>query len=158
MCVAASCDSPPPAQTPPLQPDRPGVHFAAESLHVGDRVGTLVADSVEATQTPADSSFVGVARFAGEITLTGSTVRHFDADLKDSASCFEADAPSAARLPRWRGDTRRPWFCFENQSAALSAIGQPGNEVPLTVVIDRFTINRGLSDQINTARLIRVVR
>src|SRR3712207_7969887 len=64
--------------------------------------------------------------------------------------CFEADAESAARLPRWGGDDRRPWFCFENQAQARRALGPPSDGVKATVVIDRFVIHRGLSDRKST--------
>ena len=108
--------------------------------------------------TPADSTYVGIARFRGEIELSGRTFRHPDADLGGVAPCFEADSASAAKLPRWAGDERRPWFCFVNRADATRALGPPGNEREATIVIDGFTIHRGLSDQVNEARLVRVVR
>jgi hypothetical protein len=134
------------------------VIFDPASLRVGDRVGELVVDSIEAQVSPADSSFVGVARFRGELTLAGTTLRHFESDLRNTTSCFEADSSSSARLPRWRGDTRRPWFCFENQSEAAAALGPPSDSTAATIVIERFTINRGLSDQVNSAKFVRVTR
>jgi hypothetical protein len=158
LCVTASCETQPPAESPRAQPARPGLIFEPASLRVGDIIGGVTVDSVEAQQTPADSSFVGVARFRGELTITGMTLRHFESDLRNTASCFEADSSSAARLPRWRGDTRRSWFCFENQPEALAALGAPSDSSRATIVIDRFTINRGLSDQVNSARFVRVVR
>jgi hypothetical protein len=82
-------------------------------------------------------------------------MRHPDSDVQ--LVCFEADAGSAARLPRWEGDDRRPWFCFENQAQARRAVGPPSDGVKATVVIDLFTIHRGLSDEVNGARLVRVV-
>jgi hypothetical protein len=153
-----SCDSQPPAQSPPAQQTRPGLLFEPAYLRVGDRIGDLVVDSVEAQRTPADSSYVGVARFRGELALTGTTLPHFDADARNTTTCFEADSSSAARMPRWRDDTRRSWFCFENRSEALAAFGPLSDSVPVTVVIDRFTINRGLSDQVNSARFVRGTR
>ena len=133
---------------------RPGIRFDPSMLRTGDRVGTLVADSVVAGLTPVDSTYVGTARFRGEIELTGATLRHFESDVQ--AICFEADSASAARLPRWRGDERRPWFCFENEAEARRALGPPSTGVRATIVIDRFTIHRGLSDEVNAARLVRV--
>jgi hypothetical protein len=75
-----------------------------------------MVDSIEALRTPVDSTYVGVAIFRGQIELSGRTMRHFEPDAQDI--CFEADSVSAARLPRWRGDERRPWFCFTNEADA----------------------------------------
>jgi hypothetical protein len=111
---------------------------------------------VTARTTPVDSTFVGTARFRGEIELSGQTLRHPESDVQ--AICFEADPPSAARLPRWQGDERRPWFCFTNDAEVRRALGPPSDGVRAIVVIDRFTIHRGLSDEVNSARLVRVVR
>ena len=104
----------------------------------------------------ADSTtLVGSVRFSGELSLTGRAIPHFDSDVHEV--CFEADAASAARMPRWAGDTRRPWFCFANQAEAQRSLAAPHETRPATVVIDRFTIYRGLSDQVNSAELVRVV-
>ena len=65
---------------------------------------------------------------------------------------------SAARLPRWLGDERRPWFCFENRDAAARALGPPSEGVQATIVIERFTIHRGGSDEVNSASFVRLVR
>jgi hypothetical protein len=143
---------------PPPEPPRTGIRFDPAALRPGSTVGELVAESVEARTTPIDSTYVGTARFRGEIELSGQTLRHPEADMQAVAICFEADALSAARLPRWQGDERRPWFCFTNEGEARRAIGPPSEGVGVTVVIDRFTIHRGLTDEVNSARLVRVVR
>ena len=135
---------------------RPGIRFDPATLRSGARVGELTVDSVVARVTPIDSSYVGTARFRGEIELSGQTLRHPESDVQ--AICFEADSLSAARLPRWQGDERRPWFCFTNDADARRALGAPSEGVPATVVIDRFTIHRGLSDEVNSARLVRALR
>ena len=133
-----------------------GVLFDPPSLAPGSQVAGLTVEQVEATRAlAADSSWVGSAHFRGEVTLAGRTLRHFD--YPDAqASCFEADSASARKLPRWRGDERRPWFCFENDTLARRLLGPPGEERPARIVIDRFTIHRGLSDQVNAARLVRL--
>ena len=143
--------------TPP-GPYRPGIRFDPQGIRPGTPVGPLVTDSVTATRTMVDSTFVGIARFRGNIQLSGWTLRHPDADLKDVASCFEADSASASRLPRWNGDERRAWFCFVNRSDAKLALGPPSEGAPVTIVIDSFTIQRGLSDEVNSARFVRRVR
>ena len=140
------------------RPSRPGVRFDPSALRPGEAVGELVVDSMSARRTIVDSTFVGVARFRGRMELSGWTLRHFEADLRDAASCFEADSASAARLPRWSGDERRPWFCFENHADAARALGPPSEGVRATIVIERFTIHRGISDEVNSARFVRLVR
>lgn len=104
----------------------------------------------------ADSSLVGSVRFAGELTLTGRAIPHFDSGVNEV--CFEADAASAAGIPRWVGDTRRSWFCFSNQAEAQQALAALHEVRPATVVIDRLTIHRGLTDQVSSAELVRVVK
>jgi len=137
---------------------RSGIRFDPPSLRSGMRVGDLIADSVAARRTVADSSFVGIARFRGQIELSGWTLRNPDPDLHRILTCFEADSASAARLPRWAGDERRAWFCFTNRAEAARALGPPSEGVRATIVVDEFTIHRGLSDEVNSARLVRLVR
>lgn len=137
---------------------RPGIRFDPSRLRRGTSVGTLTADSVEARRTPVNSTFVGTARFRGSIEVSGWTLRHPDPDLYRVVTCFEGDSASAARLPRWTGDERRAWFCFSNRVDAARALGPPSEGVPATIVIDQFTIHRGLSDEVNSARFVRLVR
>jgi hypothetical protein len=102
-----------------------------------------------------DSTLVGTAAFRGRIELSGATVRHPEADATKDV-CFEADSASAARLPRWAGDRRRPWFCFSNASAAARELGPPRTERPAHVVISHFVIHRGLTDEVNAAQFVRL--
>ena len=143
-------DAPAPEAAP-----RPGIRFDPDSIRVGARVGSLVLDSIAVRHAIVDSVAVGTARFAGAIELTGATMRHPDPDA--SFACFEADDASASRLPRWRGDERRAWFCFENGAEAARALGPPSDGVAATIEIDRFTIHRGLTDEVNGARFVRLV-
>jgi hypothetical protein len=136
------------------EPARPGIRFDPAALQPGERVGELVADSISARRTIVDSTHVGVAWFTGQIELTGWTMLHPDADLRDVAVCFEADEASAARMPRWENDERRPWFCFTNRDDAQRMLGPPSDRVPATIVIEQFTIHRGLTDEVNSARLV----
>jgi hypothetical protein len=156
--AVAACGQAPRNDPPPADPPRPGIRFDPAALRPGTRVGALVAESVTARHTPMDSTYVGTAHFRGEIELSGQTMRHPDPDMRGKAICFEADSLSAARLPRWEGDERRPWFCFTNEAEARRALGPPSDGVGATVVVDRFTIHRGLTDEVNSARLVRVVR
>ena len=162
--VQAACDSTPnPAGVaaidvlPEVAP-RPGIRFDPASLRKGTSVGALVLDSITVRQAVVDSTHVGMARFRGEIRLSGWTMRHPDPDANRVVTCFEADSSSASRLPRWRGDERRPWFCFSNRVEAAQALGPPSEGVPATIVVDQFTIHRGMSDEVNSARFLRLVR
>jgi hypothetical protein len=137
---------------------RPGVRFDPALLQPGARVGELIVQAVDVHQTAVDSSHVGTVRFIGAIELSGLTLRHPDADLANVALCFEADSTSASRLPRWSGDERRPWFCFENRAEAARALGAPSEGVSATLVVERFTIHRSLSDAVNSARFVRLLR
>ena len=136
---------------------RPGIRFDPADVRRGTRIGTLSIDSIEFRRA-MDSTLVGTARFRGEIALGGWTMRHPDPDAYRAVTCFEADSASAAQLPRWAGDERRPWFCFSNRTEAARALGPPSEGVRATIVIDRFTIHRGMSDEVNSARFLRRLR
>ena len=140
--------------TPPAPASLPGITFDPATLTRGTKVGTLTADMLTVSKA-SDSSLVGSVRFDGELTLTGRAIPHFDSGVNEV--CFEADAASAAGIPRWIGDKRRSWFCFTNQPEAQEALAALREVRPATVVIDRLTVHRGLTDQVNSARLVRVV-
>src|SRR5687767_15129723 len=123
-------------------------------LRLGDHVGGLVVERIEANRG-LDSTYTGVIVFRGGIELTGSVLPHFDSDVK--TICFEVDTASAARLPRWPDDVRRPWFCFENDSTARRALGPPEARRRARIVVDRFTNAWAPTDVVNTARLVRVL-
>lgn len=131
-----------------------GIRFDPATITVATKIGGMSLDSI-AVRSAYDSTRVGTARFSGVVELSGSKLRHPDSDI--DALCFEADSVSAARLPRWEGDERRSWFCFTNRRAAESALGPPGDSGRATFVIDRLTIHRGLSDEVNSARFVRAI-
>ena len=133
----------------------PVVEFDPITTHAGDMVMALNVDSIAAQRTPS-GEIVGMARFSGSVLLSGHTFQHPDgADYR--FPCFEADSASARRLPRWAGDTRRPWFCFENGDEATKQFGGAAAGIPATIRVTRFTIHRNLSDAVNSARLIEIV-
>jgi hypothetical protein len=158
--VPASDSPPDPVVSAPAPPfeetRRPGIRFDPDTLRAGDRVGELVLDSARAPD-PAMGSDAARAFFRGEIALSGSTMRHPDADAGEFTVCFAPDASNAARMPRWAGDERRIWFCFENQAEAARSLAEPGEAMTATIVIDRYTIYYGMSDEVNAARLAWVV-
>jgi hypothetical protein len=135
---------------------RIGVIFDPSSVRAGDSVASLVVERVNVSRAVVDSSFVGDIAFRGEIELSGRKIPHFEPDVS-GAACFEADSASAAKLPRWAGDRRRAWFCFVNVQQATRALGPSSTGPPARVVIADFTIHRGLSDQVNSARFVRLV-
>ena len=134
---------------------RIGVVFDPLRVRVGDSVAGLAITRVDVRPAAVDSSAVGSITFDGLLQLDGRTIAHFDADARD-ASCFEADSSSAARMPRWEGDTRRAWFCFSNAAVARQALGAP--ERRARIAIDQLVIHRGHSDQVNEARFVRALR
>jgi hypothetical protein len=136
---------------------RPGIRFDPSTLQPGTRIGPLMADSIH-KRLALDSTWVGTAWFQGTTQLNGWTLRHPDPDLQRSTTCFEADSSSASRLPRWTGDERRPWFCFSNRVEAARFLGTPSEGFRATIEVDEFTIHRGLSDEVNSAHFIRLVR
>jgi hypothetical protein len=134
-----------------LSPRTADNRFDPATVRRGDTVGALVLDSIERQQTPS-GEWVGRAWFSGTVSLTGETFRHPDgADYP--YPCFEADTSSASRLPRWSGDSRRAWFCFENASDAKARLGDAVG-IRKSIVVDRFTIHRNLSDAVNSSRLV----
>jgi hypothetical protein len=135
------------------RPTPPGVRFDPATVRRGDSVGVLVVDSIYANRTVVDSTYVGMARFRGQIELSGRIIPHFDSDLRDESVCFEADSASAARLPRWAHDERRPWFCFSNPNDAATSLGPMSTDSD-AIVIEDFVIHRGLSDEVNCARFV----
>jgi hypothetical protein len=135
--------------------ERLGVIFDPLAARPGERVGGLEVAATD-VRLAVDSIPVGTIAFRGELSLRGRRIPHFDVDLTPRSVCFEADSISAMRLPRWRGDRRRPWFCFQNASEAESGL-MAASEKVVRVVIDEFTIRRGLSDQVNSARFVRAI-
>ena len=145
----------PAADSPAPVVARPVVEFDPVATHRGDMIVALRVDTITTDSTPA-GEIVGMARFSGVVELTGRTFAHPDGN-DYPYPCFEADSASASRLPRWAGDTRRPWFCFENRDDAKIRFGSDSAGIPAEIRIDRFTINRSLSDAVNSARLVEIV-
>lgn len=136
---------------------RSGIRFDPAKTAPGDAVGVLTVDTI-VSRLVFDSIHVGMARFRGRVEVSGWTLRNPDPDLYRVMTCFEADSSSAARLPRWAGDERRTWFCFTNRAQAARSLGPPSEGIRATIVIDEFTIHKGMSDEVNSARFVRLVR
>lgn len=152
--AAAACagDAPPP---PPAQRtwEHLGVPFAPDSVQVGDTVAGLRVERVR-VERAVDGSAVGSVWFAGTLRLRGRTMRNPDDAY--TAPCFEADSASAERLPRWKGDGRRPWLCFDDPADATARLGPPSAPREVEVSVAGLAVHRNLSDAVNGARLVAV--
>jgi hypothetical protein len=129
-----------------------GLRFDPDSIAIGQQFGSLTVARL-AISKAYDSTRVGSAWFRGNIELSGRAMRHPDSEVDQL--CFEADSTSAARMPRWMDDARRPWFCFRDSKRAQVRLGQLGPDSLVRIVVDSFVIHRGMSDEVNTARLLR---
>lgn len=129
----------------------PASVFDPRTLSVGDTVSGFTVADISAERA-MDSSWVGHVRFRDTLHVTGRVMTHVEGD--HPAPCFELKTASAAQLPRWPQDLRRPWFCFENDSAATRLFTASPGRREFTIAIDRFTINRNLSDAVNSARIL----
>lgn len=159
LSVLVGCASDvPPAKGPARAPgDAPravggGIIFNPSLVQVGDTVAGLRVATRDVRRA-LDGAAVGTVGFAGTLTLTGQTMAHPDADV--AMTCFEADSASAARMPRWAGDTRRAWFCFANPDEARVQLGSPPPPRTAVLTLSEFTIHYARSDVVNTARLVR---
>lgn len=128
--------------------------FDPKTIAVGDTIGTLVADRVAITAA-YDSTPVGSVHFRGNVKLTGQVIPHPDPEFE--SVCFEVDPLSASALPRWKGDARRIWFCFSNTAEASRQVIPylPGQKYE--ILIDEYTVHRGMSDEVNEAHLVEVL-
>lgn len=152
-----------PAETPPdtASPPAPGAPgraiFDPDDVEVGDTVAGMVLESKDVARSMPDGEWVGNVRFAGRTTVSGITRAHPD-DPDSPALCFALDRESAVRLPRFSGDERIGWFCFEDPAEARRLLGAaPPAKVRASIVIDRFTYAWSHSDVVNEAHLARVV-
>jgi hypothetical protein len=136
--------------------DTLAIVFDPATVKVGDTLGTLRVARVDIARAADDMGYVGNVRFDGEVTISGERMNHPDfPDIKEV--CMRIDSASVVRLPRFPGDTRRSWLCFENRPDAERQLGPAGTRGALTVVIDRYQTVRHFSDVYDTAMLIRVV-
>ena len=154
--ASARADTPAPAAPAP----RAANEFDPAALRVGDTLMGLRVERADVRRAAAiDSSYVGDVRFAGEVTVSGRPRAHHDFP-EVRTLCFDVDSTSAARLPRWPGDRRRVWFCFDNQEAAVRALGPARADTavaPVTIAIDRYQTVRHFTDAYDTATLLRLV-
>ena len=157
--TAPAIDSAPDSIGGPAEsaPTLPGILFDPATIREGDVVAGFRVGRVDITDAGGDIGRVGTVRFLGEATISGEKRPHHDYP-EVTTVCMDVDSASAARLPRWRSDSRTiSWLCFENQEDAIRMLGPSGNREPVSVVIDVYQTPRQFSDVYNTARLVRVV-
>lgn len=163
LLLLAACGAPaddaapaqPPAATDSAAPSAPGENlFDPATVQVGDSVAGLRIDSLDVRQA-ADGQWVGRVRFAGQVRVRGTWEPHPDAEFR--ALCFFAAGEYAPRLPRFRSDVRRPWFCFEDQERARRLLKVPPERGRAEILIDGFTYHYAPTDVYNQARLVRVL-
>lgn len=133
-----------------------GLRFDPATVSPGRRVGDfLVAEAalIQATALPG-KPYTGRVRFSGSLELTGKLVANPNPERH--APCFEADAASAARLPRMMGDTRRAIICFQNDDRARELTGSMQPPAPATVNIREFVSSYSYTDEVNSAFLIEL--
>ncbi|MCD8490125.1 MAG: hypothetical protein LRZ84_26185 [Desertifilum sp.] len=145
-CVASSESSTPQSHV-----------FNPSQVEVGDRILGLELAAVDVS--PYQERYTGTAKFKGEVTVSGQFVAndsHFEGDT--GVPCFYVDETSATQLPRFVGDERMSWFCFDNPEVAKTAFG--GNnpvQENAKIVIDNYQIVYAPSDVVNQATFKRIV-
>ncbi|NES98589.1 MAG: hypothetical protein F6K32_26120 [Desertifilum sp. SIO1I2] len=145
-CVASSESSTPQSHV-----------FNPSQVETGDRILGLEVTSVDVS--PYLEGYTGTAKFKGEVTLSGKFVAndsHFEGAT--GVPCFYVDETSATQLPRFVGDERISWFCFDNPEVAKTAFSE-NNLVQenAKIVIDNYQIVYAPSDVVNQATFKRIV-
>jgi hypothetical protein len=148
--------SPPPIDSSAIRAASATLLLDPATIRIGDTLGGLRVAHVDISKAAEDMGYVGDVRFEGEVTITGDRMTHPDfPDVKEV--CMTVDSASATRLPRFPGDGRRRWLCFENRDAAARQVGEAGTRGSLTVVIDRYQTVRHFTDAYDTATFVRLV-
>lgn len=135
----------------------PENRFDPTAMRPGARFMDFTVTSANVSRSVSDQSYIGSVRFSGEIELSGRYHPHFDYP-EVAARCFTVAEGSVPKLPRWPEDERRVWFCFENQEFATKELGAPGTSGEATIVVRRYMTARSMSDVVDEAELVSVVR
>jgi hypothetical protein len=135
----------------------PENRFDPTTIRPGTEFLGLTVTSANVSRSVTDESYIGDVRFAGDIELVGRYHPHFDYP-ENQAKCFSVAETSVPKLPRWPDDERRVWFCFENQEFAIRELGAAGTSGDATIVVRRYMTVRSMSDVVDEAELVSVVR
>ena len=136
--------------------------FDPAALEPGDTIGELTVESAELTRVLEDSVWVGSVVLGGDLVLHGVYQRHPDWPAVELPCVDVVQASSIARVPRFppdahTGPSPRTWFCFENPEVALDLLGEPEPPREIVIAIDRYRVQRELSDAFDLAQLAEVL-
>jgi len=98
---------------------------------------------------PSEDGSIGEIRYAGEESVRGAFQMHPDAEFP--ALCFFVDELDRGKLPRFRNDVRRPWFCFTNQDE-VRGVAKAGQEARIRIADFHYRYSH--TDTYNSARFV----
>ncbi len=128
--------------------------FDFASLKVGDRIGAMTVTEIKPfSKNEPIGPWNAVIQFKGQTEIRGTWGRReFGGDMVR----MDPDSASQKNLPFMKGDTRTPWFFFDNEEKARAEFGPLGGEGFATVLIDEYTYVSADADVWNGALLIAV--
>lgn len=132
-------------------------HFDPRQLEPGEEFMGLEVVSVQADSLP-NYGVTGRVQFQGQIAVSGTYEPNHQLAGNTEKPCFVVDEAAAKQLPRFLGDDRQVWFCFNNPEVAKQQLGgedsQPKKAV---IVINDYETVYYPSDAFDTATLVRVI-
>ncbi|MEQ9670607.1 hypothetical protein [Coleofasciculus sp. G2-EDA-02] len=155
----AAKTNPSPTSTKDLSFDLKAVdnRFDPRKLEPGNKFMGLEVVSVQADSLP-NYGVIGRVKFRGQIAVTGTYEPNHQLPGNTEIPCFVVDEAAAIQLPRFQGDDRQVWFCFNNPEAAKQQLGgedtQPKKAI---IVIDDYETVYYPSDVFDTATLVGVI-
>lgn len=100
---------------------------------------------------PVEDGSIGEIRYAGEESVRGTFQMHPDAEFP--ALCFFVDELDRGKLPRFRNDVRRPWFCFTNEDD-VRRVAKAGQTARIRIADYHYRYSH--TDTYNSARFVRI--
>lgn len=132
-------------------------HFDPRQLQPGDEFMGLKVVSVQTNSLP-NYGVIGRVKFRGQIALTGTYEPNHQLPGDTEIPCFVVDEAAAKQLPRFQGDDRQVWFCFNNPETAKQQLGgQETQPKKAIIAIDDYETVYYPSDVFDTATLVRVI-
>jgi len=132
-------------------------HFDPRQLQPGEEFMGLEVVSVQTDSLP-EYGVIGRVQFRGQIALTGTYEPNHQLSGNTKIPCFVVDEAAAKQLPRFRGDDRQVWFCFNNPEVAKQQLGGQDTQPKKAIIaIDDYETVYYPSDVFDTATLVRVI-